>query len=141
MKKLKIRRKSGARYVKSSNRGNVVKLTTKMDAKIKRRNDAVFARKFVTIGVLVSSLMVGVSLFVSIYFNPERLGKQKFEEMAKTYYETYYYEKFMDSVDPEVFEEMFFVYEATAENHQLGLGLSRVWHCECHERAYQRPWR
>ena len=80
-------------------------LSTTMKAKVKRRNDPAFARRFVTIGVLVSAVMVGVSVFLTVFFNPERLGKQKFEEMATTYYETYYYEKFMETIDPALKDE------------------------------------
>ncbi len=98
---------------KRSNRGDAVKLTTKMDARIKKRNDSVAARRFVTIGVLVSSLMVGVSVFVTVYFNPERVAERKFKELATTYYETYYHEKFTEAIEPELFEEKMKLYEET----------------------------
>ena len=91
------------------NKQNV--LTAKLSSSIHKRNDPVFARKFVTWGVIISAAMVGISLFVTIYFNPERMGKQKFEELAKTYYESYYYDKFMETIKPEFLEERMAVYE------------------------------
>ena len=84
-----------------------------MNAKIKRRNEAVAARRFVVIGVLVSTVMVGVSLFVTVYFNPEAVAKRKFEELATTYYEDYYYDKFMAEIDSEVKEEKLKLFEQT----------------------------
>lgn len=106
-------RKSAPRSNKRSSRGSVVKLTTKMNAKVKRRNDPVFARKFVTWGVIISAVMVGVSLFVTVYYNPEAEAKRKFEELATRYYEEYFYEKFTESIDPAVKEEKMKMYEET----------------------------
>lgn len=106
-------RKSSPRSVKRNNRGSTSGLTTKMNARIRKKNDPVFARRFVTIGVLVSAVMVGVSLFVATYFNPEAEAKRKFEEMATTYYEEYFYDKFMESIEPGVKEEKLKMYEET----------------------------
>lgn len=106
-------RKSSPRSNKRNNRGGASGLTTKMNAKVKKRNEAVFARKFVTIGVLVSAVMVGVSLFVTVYFDPERVAQRKFEEMATTYYEDYYYDKFMETIDEGLFEEKMKLFEET----------------------------
>ena len=86
-------------------------LSASLGSVIRKGNDPVFSRKFVTWGVIISALMVGISLFVSLYFDPERMGKHKFEELAKTYYETYYYDKFMESIDPKVYEEKMAAYE------------------------------
>lgn len=91
----------------------MAKLTTKMSAKIRKRNDPVAARRFVVIGVLVSTVMVGVSLFVAVYFNPEKVAKRKFEELAVVYYEDYYYDKFMGEIDPELKDERMKMYETT----------------------------
>ncbi len=106
-------RKSSPRSNKQPNRGNVVKLTTKMNARVKRRNDPVFARKFVTWGVIVSAVMVGVSLFVTVYYNPEAEVKRKFEELATRYYEEYFYEKFTEAIDPSLREEKMKLYAET----------------------------
>ena len=73
-------RKSSPRSNKRNNRGSASGLTTKMNSRLKKRNDPVFARKFVTWGVIVSAVMVGVSLFVTVYFNPEAEAQRKFEE-------------------------------------------------------------
>ena len=91
----------------------MAKLTTKMNAKIRKRSDPVVARRFVVIGVLVSAVMVGVSLFVTVYFDPEKVAQRKFEELATTYYEDYYYDKFMESIDEGVKEEKMEMYEET----------------------------
>ncbi len=91
----------------------MAKLTTKMNAKIRKRSDPVVARRFVTIGVLVSAVMVGVSLFVTVYFDPEKVAQRKFEELATTYYEDYYYDKFMSEIDPELKEKKLEVFEQT----------------------------
>ena len=91
----------------------MAKLTTKMSAKIRKRNDPVAARRFVVIGVLVSTVMVGVSLFVAVYFNPEKVAKRKFEELAVAYYEDYYYDRFMSEISPELKDERMKTYETT----------------------------
>ena len=98
---------------RSVNRRNAAKLTTKMNANIKRRNDSVMARRFVTIGVIVSILMVGVSLFVAVYFKTETVAKRKLEELATMYYENYYYDRFMEEIDPELKDEKLKTYEKT----------------------------
>ena len=88
-------------------------LTTAMSANIRRRNDPVFARKFVTVGVIVSVIMVALSLFVTFYYNPERVARRKLAELATTYYESYYHDKFMETIDPELKEEKMKLYEQT----------------------------
>lgn len=91
----------------------MTKLKTNMNAKIKKRSDAVAARRFVVIGVLVSALMVGVSLLITVYFNAEAVAKRKFEELATRYYEDYYYDKFMAEIDPALKDEKLRMYEET----------------------------
>ena len=113
MKSGKKFRELHPRFTKAYNRGNVVKITTKMKATIRKKNDPVFARRFVTIGVLVSVVMVGVSVFIAVYFNPRKVAERKFEELATRYYEEYYYERFMEGIEPEVFEEKMKTYEQT----------------------------
>ena len=83
----------------------------KVSAVKKKLNDQIFARKFVTWGVIVSGIMVGVSLFVTIYYKPEAVAKRKFEELAKTYYESYYHGKLVDTIDEEKFTETMKSYE------------------------------
>lgn len=111
MKKLQNFRKSKPRSNKTVNRGNVVKKTKKSKSAVRGKSDSVFARRFVTVGVLVSVFMVGVSLFVTLYFNAEVVAKRKFEELARTYYEDYYYDKFMENLDEETKEEKLAKYE------------------------------
>lgn len=109
MKKMQFLRKLRTRSVKVSNRG----LTTRMNAKIHKRNDPVVARRFVTVGVLVSAVMVGVSLFVTVYFNPERVAERKLAELATRYYEDYYYDKFMGEMSEELKDEKMKLFETT----------------------------
>ena len=113
MKKIRFCRNFVTRFDKSNNRGKSGGLATKMRVTIRMRNDPVFARKFVTWGVIVSGVMVVVSLFVAVYCNPEAVAKRKFAELATTYYEDYYYGKFMETIAPEVFEEKMKVFETT----------------------------
>jgi hypothetical protein len=71
----------------------------------RKLNDQVFARKFITWGVMISGIMVAVSLFVTIYYNPEVIVKRKFNELARTYYESYYYDKLVETIDEDKFQE------------------------------------
>ncbi|MBQ3275348.1 hypothetical protein IJH46_02910 [Candidatus Saccharibacteria bacterium] len=89
------------------------KLTTKMRAKIKKANDPIFARKFVTYGVIISSIMVALSIFVTVYFNAEAVAHRKFEFLAREYYETYYHEKFFENMTEEAFEAKIETFEKT----------------------------
>ena len=104
-------RKAFSDQNKSVRKSKSTDLTKRVSSVKKKLDDPVFARKFVTWGVIISAVMVGVSLFVSLHFNPERMGKRKFEELARTYYETYYYDKFMESIDPKVYDEKMTAYE------------------------------
>ena len=89
------------------------KLTTRMSSRIQKRHDPATERKFTTIGIIVSTVMVGVSVFVAVHFNAEAVAHRKFEAMAREYYEDYYYDKFMAEIDPEVKEERLKMYEVT----------------------------
>lgn len=106
-------RKRTTRSIKANNRGKKSALVTKMNSTIQKRNDPVFARKFVTLGVIVSAIMVGVSLFVTVYYNPEAVAKRNMDFLARTYYETYYYDKFVEAIDEDSFEERMRTYERT----------------------------
>ena len=88
-------------------------LTATMKTNIHKRNDPVVARRFVTWGVMISTVMVGLSLFVSIYFDSERVAERKLAELATTYYETYYHEKFMKTIDPDFKDEKLETYGRT----------------------------
>lgn len=75
-----------------------------MKARVKRQSSAV-ARRFITVGVAISAVMVGVSVFAMIYFNPETVARRTLEKMGREYYEEYYYDKFMEAASEEVFEQ------------------------------------
>ncbi len=94
-----------ARFNKAFNRGRNKKSAKKMKADQRSRNDDVLARRVVTIGVMVSVVMVSISLFVALYYNSEAVAKRKFVELVKTYYEDYYYDKFTESVEADKVDE------------------------------------
>ena len=98
---------------RSSHKRNAPKLVTNMRTSLKKRSDPVFGRKFVTWGVIISTVMVGVSVFVAVYFNAEAVAHRKFEQMAREYYEDYYLERFKSSISEEVFEQRMAIYEKT----------------------------
>ena len=70
-------------------------MKAKINSRIKKHSDPVKERRFITIGVLVSAVMVALSIFVTVYFNPETVVERKFEFLARNYYENYYYDKFI----------------------------------------------
>ena len=82
-------------------------MKVKINSKIKKRSDAAFGRRFVTIGVIVSAIMVGLSIFVTVYFNPKAIAERKLEELVRDYYENYYYDKFIETAAEEKLEENF----------------------------------
>lgn len=79
-------------------------LATKMKARVKRPVSVV-ARRFITTGVAISTVMVALSVFVVVYYNPETVARRTLEKMGREYYEDYYYDKFMEAASEEVFEE------------------------------------
>lgn len=80
-------------------------LKTSMTKTVKRRNDALMARRIVLFGVIISSLMVVISIIITTFFNPEAIAKRKFEKLATEYYETYYHEKFVENIDENLVAE------------------------------------
>ncbi|MBR2587237.1 hypothetical protein IKE71_02565 [Candidatus Saccharibacteria bacterium] len=113
MKTAQKRRNFHTRSNKASNRGRSSEITTKMNVKIKRRNDPAVARRFIAISVIASSILVAVAIFVAIYFDANKVAQRKLEELATTYYEDYYYEKLMSEIAPELKEERLQLYAQT----------------------------
>lgn len=56
------------------------------------------AKKIITIGVVVSAVVVLMSLIAVNYFAPDKVAKRKLEAIATDYYENYYYDKFVASI-------------------------------------------
>ena len=89
------------------------RIAQKTRSRIKsKKNDPVFVRKFVTCGIMISLVMVFLSVFTVVYFNPEAIAKRKFEYLVKDYYEKYYYDKFLSALSKEGDTEKFKDYEA-----------------------------
>ncbi len=89
------------------------KLTTRMSTRIQKRHDPAMERKFTTIGIIVSTVMVGVSVFVAVHFNAEAVAHRKFEAMAREYYEDYYYDKFFETMTDEAKAAKMEIFEKT----------------------------
>ena len=88
-------------FVQKTRKRKNSRLVTRMNTRLHKRNDPAKERKIVTIGVMVSVAMVGVSVFVAVFFNAEAVAHRKFEQMAKEYYEDYYYDKFFETMTEE----------------------------------------
>ncbi len=56
-------------------------------------------KKLVIIVLIVSSVVVLLSLFIGFFFNPQRVAERKLKYLAKDYYENYYYDKFVATLD------------------------------------------
>ena len=98
---------------KKRKRKTNTKLVTRMNTRLHKRNDPTQERRLVTIGIIVSVAMVGVSLFVAICFNSEAVAHRKFEAMAREYYEDYYYDKFFGTMTEEGKAAKMEIYEKT----------------------------
>ena len=98
---------------KKRKRKTNTKLVTRMNTCLHKRNDPLRERRFVTIGVIVSVAMVGVSVFVATYCNAEAVAHRKFEAMAREYYENYYYDKFLGTMTEEAKQVKMEIYEKT----------------------------
>ena len=88
-------------------------MKAKINSRLKKRSDPVKERRFVTIGVLVSAVMVAVSIFVTVFFNPKAVAERKFDFLARNYYENYYYDKFVSEIPEGKREETFKKFSTT----------------------------
>ncbi|MBQ6321185.1 hypothetical protein IJI17_03140 [Candidatus Saccharibacteria bacterium] len=100
-------------FVQKTRKRKNSRLVTRMNTRLHKRNDPAKERKIVTIGVMVSVAMVGVSVFVAVFFNAEAVAHRKFEQMAKEYYEDYYYDKFFETMTEEAKLAKMEVFEKT----------------------------
>ncbi|MBQ6147837.1 hypothetical protein IJH66_00465 [Candidatus Saccharibacteria bacterium] len=88
-------------------------MKAKINSRIKKSNDLARERKFITIGVFVSAIMVALSIFVTVYFNPEAVAERKFEFLVREYYENYYYDKFMKELSEDTREKTLETFSTT----------------------------
>ncbi|MBQ6570947.1 hypothetical protein IJI02_01220 [Candidatus Saccharibacteria bacterium] len=56
------------------------------------------ARKVVSIGVIVCAMVVLISLIVNIYYQPDKVATRELEEIARDYYENYFYDNFVAAI-------------------------------------------
>lgn len=56
------------------------------------------ARKMMIYGVVTCIVVVILSLIVNQYFEPSKVSNRKLDEMAKAYYEDYFYDKFINAI-------------------------------------------
>ena len=87
-------------------------METIMKARVKRPV-SVAARRFITTGVIISAVMVALSVFAVVYFNPETVAERTLEKMGREYYEDYYYDKFMGTISEEAFQEKMAIFKET----------------------------
>ena len=57
-----------------------------------------FAKKVITIGIIICAAIVLMCLVVSTYYEPAKVAQRKLEDLAADYYENYYYDKFTSSL-------------------------------------------
>lgn len=74
-------------------------VVSKRDASKSRKsfnNDPV--KKIITVCVVLCAVIVLFSLILNTYYEPSKVVERKIEEIARDYYENYYYDKFVSSI-------------------------------------------
>ena len=69
-----------------------------------------FARKFATLVIILCMILVIFNLVAHIVFDPKKVAERKVEELAKDYYENYYYDSFVASLNDEDYSTAFLTY-------------------------------
>ncbi len=69
-----------------------------------------FARKFSTFAVITCLALVFFNFGAHIVLDPKRVSTNKIEELARDYYENYYYDSFVGSIPEEDFNTAFMTY-------------------------------
>ncbi len=67
-------------------------------------------RKFTTFAIILCICLVFFNLGAHAIFNPERVAEEKIEELAKDYYENYYYDIFVSGLPEEDYATAFLTY-------------------------------
>ncbi|MBR3257312.1 hypothetical protein IKG02_03460 [Candidatus Saccharibacteria bacterium] len=80
-------------------------LSTKMNYKIKKKKSSDTTRKVIIAGIVVSSAMVILSIVVSVFFNDEAIAHRKFNQLVREYYEDYFYDKMMETIEDDLVEK------------------------------------
>ena len=84
-------------------------LNKKVAKKIQSKKVADPVEKKITIVCLIAStIVVVVSLFVGVFFNPKKIAQRKMEYLVADYYENYFYDNFVDAIESDkekVFKE------------------------------------
>ena len=69
-----------------------------------------FARTFSTIAIIACLFLVFFNAGAHIILDPKRVSMNKIEELARDYYENYYYDSFVSSIPEEDFDTAFITY-------------------------------
>lgn len=78
-----------------------------------KRSSSLFARRLISVGIIVSTAMVALSVYSIIVFDPEKTATRTLETMGREYYESYYYDRFMETISQDVFAEKMAVFSET----------------------------
>lgn len=65
------------------------------------------AKKIVSGGIIICAVIVLMCLIVNTYYDPAKVATRKLEELAKDYYENYYYDKLLEEIGEEGLVEQF----------------------------------
>ena len=69
-----------------------------------------FARKFTTIAIILCMALVFFNVGAHAVLDPKRVSINKIEELARDYYENYYYDSFVANLPEEDFQTAFTTY-------------------------------
>ena len=85
-----------------------VSLSKKVAKKLKsKKTPEPIEKKIILACLIVSSCVVVLSVFVGIFFSPQRVAERKLEKLAADYYENYFYDKFASTVPEDEKEKVF----------------------------------
>lgn len=79
--------------------------------KLKSKKPATPLEKKLVFGCIAASVVAVIaSLFIGVFFSPEKVAARKITYLAKDYYENYYYDKFVATIDKD-FDKSFEKYK------------------------------
>lgn len=80
----------------------------KVTNKLKSKKVAEPVEKKITLVCLIASLaVVLLSVFVGVFFNPQKVAERKLKKLAIDYYENYFYDKFVSAMPEGKKEDVF----------------------------------
>ena len=60
---------------------------------------AALAKRVATTAIVVAMVTVLCNLVMTVYYEPSKVAARNFDKMARAYYEDYFYDKFIESID------------------------------------------